>query len=159
MPRPKRVHLNGALYYVTSRSLEGMSLFKDHEDYRTYLEFLKAYQAEFGFRLFAYSLLPNEVHLCLELTTRTTLSTIMHAMTSRYTKYHNKRYAHTGHLFGGRFKDVLMEKVPHLAKIVTYLHLLPVRLGMASDPAQYVWTSYNSYVAPEKESICPDLGR
>ena len=48
MPRPTRIHMAGALCYVTSRAPEGAVLFKDARDYQAYLGFLKAYQEQFA---------------------------------------------------------------------------------------------------------------
>ena len=129
MPRPPRIHVEGALYYVTSRALEPNALFRDRSDYETYLDLLKGYQEQFGFKLFAYVLLPDQLHLCLELTGPTTISAIMHALTSRYTKYVNKRYGHAGHLFQERFKSTLLEKGLWLLRLTGYLHTLPQRCG------------------------------
>jgi len=42
MPRPLRVHVEGALYYVTSQAIAPFVLFKDARDYETYLELLAA---------------------------------------------------------------------------------------------------------------------
>ena len=133
MPRPLRIHVEGALYYVTSRALEPNALFRDRSDYETYLDLLKGYQEQFRFKLFAYVLLPDQLHLCLELTGPTTISAIMHALSSRYTKYVNKRYGHAGHLFQERFKSTLLEKGLWLLRLTGYLHTLPQRCGVTGE--------------------------
>lgn len=147
MPRPARLHFPGALYVVTSRAMEGGLLFRDPKDYETFLDFLQGYRQQFGFKLFAYVLLPNYLQLCLELTGPTTISEIMHAVNSRYTKYYRKRYDHTGHLFQERFKSTLMEKAPSLLRISTYLHAYPRRSGLVSELGHYPWSSYPSYLS------------
>ena len=148
MPRPPRVqHLDGALYYVTSRALEGATLFKDSRDYETYLELLRGYQERFGFKVFAFVLLPDHLHLCLELNPDTTISAVMHALHSRYTKYVTKRHGHTGHLFQQRFKLTLLEKAPSLLRLTGYLHTHPRRSGLAGDLRGYRWSSYQSYLS------------
>lgn len=147
MPRLPRVHLTGALYYVTSRAMESLPLFRDAQDYETYLALLRDYQERFGFTLFAYALLPNEVHVCLELTNQTTISTIMHALNSRYTKSVAKRYGTSGHVFQERFRLTLMEKAPHLVRITAALHRLPQRSDLARDPRTYRWSSYPAYLS------------
>ena len=162
MPRPLRVHFReGALYYVTCRALPEQKLFKDEEDYRAYLALLKGYQQQFGFKLFAFVLLPDHLHLCLELTTDTTISTVMHAINSRYVKYVGKRYGLTGHLFQERFRLTLIEKAPSLLRITGYLHTHPRRSGVGGDsPAAYPWSSYPNYLAasasPATHGLCLD---
>lgn len=148
MPRPPRLHVQGALYVVSSRAMEGLALFRDERDYHTYLELLDQYQAQFGFKLFAYVLLPDQLHLCLELTNETPLSTIMHALNSRYTKLYCGRYSHTGHVFQERFKATVAEKAPWLLRTTAYLHTLPAHAGLADETSlvTYRWSSYPRYL-------------
>ena len=65
MPRPPRIHLEGALYYVVSKAIEGTPLFKDSQDYTIYLELLSGYRNQFAFKPFAFFLLPDALQLCL----------------------------------------------------------------------------------------------
>ena len=79
MPRPLRIHIDGALHYVTARAIAPLVLFKDEKDYAVYLELLEEYRRKFGFKLYAYVLFPDHLNLCLEPTNGTTISSIMHA--------------------------------------------------------------------------------
>ena len=112
MPRPTRMHRLGALYHVASQAMAGTQLFQDSADYEVYLDFLKEAKTRFGFRVYAFVLLPQELHLLVELTNDTTISTIMHALNSRYTKYAAKRHGISGHVFKARFSMTLLEKTP-----------------------------------------------
>ena len=159
MPRPARVHVEGALYYISCRAIEKAALFNDRADYETYLDLLASYRSQFGFKLFAFALLPEELHLCLELTNETTISTVMHAVNSRYTKYYGKRYGHTGHLFQERFKLTVVEKAPNLLRLTGYLHSAPRRSGVTDGSLeQYPWTSYPAYLAAGASSGHPPIG-
>jgi REP element-mobilizing transposase RayT len=158
MPRPVRVHVEGALCYVTSRANEGGALFRDARDYEAYRKLLLSYQARYGFKLFAYVLLPDQLHLALELTNGVTISTIMHAINSRYTKHVAKRYGRTGHLFQERFHLTLIEKAPSLLRLTGFLHQLPQRKGAAADLREYPWSSYLGYLAAAGSSIGPTPG-
>lgn len=153
MPRPRRIHITGALYYVTSRSHEEVPLCRDAKDYRTLLGYVKEYRQKFGFKLFAFCLMQNELQLCLELAHEATLSTIMHAIKTRYTKYYKRRYGHQGHLFQQRFKDAVLEKEPALLKAVSYLHLRARHQGLSDKPAEYIWSSASDYCGASSEHI------
>ena len=54
MPRLPRIYLEKALYYVTSRGDYSQDIFKDREDYKMFLELLKKYKGQYGFKLFAF---------------------------------------------------------------------------------------------------------
>ncbi len=151
MPRLPRLHVPGALYVVTCRGIAvGASaepIFRDQQDYEMYLQLLGEYKHRRGVKVFAYGLLPDQVHLCLEVNEQTTISAIMHDVTSCYTKYFNKRYTRQGHLFLERFKSVLVEKEPYLLPVTMYLHRLPVLRNLTFGIAEYSYTSYAAYTA------------
>lgn len=157
MPRPRRVHVPGALYFVTCKALEGLLLFRETKDYEAYLQFLQEARQHAGFKLFAYVLLADRVHLCLELTGETTISEIMHALSSRYTKYYNKQHNHAGHLLQERFKSTLMEKAPSLLPITGFIHRLPEQSGTAVDWASYRWSSYSRYLVTDPREVSDEV--
>ena len=154
MPRPVRVHLPGSLYFVTCKAAEGLSLFKDSADYETYIAYLKNYREQYGFKLFAYALIPGEAQLLVELTSEKTISEIMHALNSRYTKHFVKRYDHMGHVFQERFRSTLIEKTASaLVELTAVVHRLPQESGNAPEASAYRWSSYASYLAAEEKKV------
>lgn len=147
MPRPVRVHLGDALYYITSRAAEGSVLFKDDDDYRAYLELLRAVRAQEGFKLFVFLLEADRLHLLVQPGTAT-VSDIMQGLNSRYTKYVAKRHGRTSHVFQDRFRSTLIEKAPSLLPVTAVLHRLPcAHEGAASDARTSPWSSFASYRA------------
>ena len=156
MGRGPRINIKGAVYYVTSRGDHEQDIFNSDADYNTYLELLKKYKGQFAFKLFAFILLPNHIHLLIELTGDSTISQIMHALNSNYTKYFNSRYDRKGHLFQERYKMVIAEKAPYLPSITAYIHQHPVRLGLAKDPGEYRYSSYLNYQGKDNVHIRVD---
>jgi putative transposase len=149
MPRTPRVNLEGALYYVTSRAAQGQNLFNDPEDYAAYLELLAKYKNQHGFKLFAYSLVSAHVHLLVESTPQTSLSDIMHNITSAYTKFYNRKYKRQGHLFRGRYRATIIEKEPSLLRLTRYVHKNPVKLGLAAAASAYPYSSIRYYMGQD----------
>jgi putative transposase len=66
MARPLPMEFAGAPYHVIVRSSERRPVFRDDEDRSDYLERLARYGEKFGFRLLAYRLMDNHVHLAVE---------------------------------------------------------------------------------------------
>jgi putative transposase len=155
MPRPPRISLEDALYYITSRCIYNQDIFKEESDYNTYFELLKKYKEQYKFKLFAYALLPNHFHLLLELPDQEQeglkggISEIMHGLNSSYTKYFNGKYGRKGHLFRDRFKTALVEKDPYLLKLTAYIHLNPQKLNLAFSAQDYPYSSYSLYIDKE----------
>lgn len=156
MPRPPRIYIEKALYYVTCKGDYHQPIFIDGEDYRVFIEALKKYKEQYKFKLYAYCLVTEHFHLLLELPMQSeqpykagVLSSIMHDLNSYYTKYYNGKYARKGHLFRERYKAALIEKEPYLLKLTAYIHLNPKRLNHTIDPAQYPYSSYAAYLNKE----------
>ena len=117
-----------------------------------FLELLKKYQQQYGIKLFSYVLLPNHLHLLLEMTGEgEQVSGFMHDLNNSYTKYFNSRYERKGHLFQGRFKAAVIEKTPNLSIMTVYMHLNPKRLNLVADAKDYPYSSYGNYLNPEAE--------
>ena len=135
MARKPRVHFTGALYHVMSRGNQGQAIFKSDQDRQRYLDFLKDGQKRFGYRLYAYVLMGNHVHHLIEIG-QTPLSKVMQNILFRYTRYWNRRYKKTGHLFQGRYKAILCDKDSYLLELIRYLHLNPVNSGNSGDSIQ-----------------------
>ncbi|MBU1124892.1 MAG: transposase, partial [Candidatus Omnitrophica bacterium] len=130
MPRLPRIHISNALYYITANGNLGENIFLDEKDYAMYAELLKKYKEQYGFRLFSFCLIPGTLSLLFELKgEEDSVSMVMHDINSSYTRYFNGRYNRRGHLFRERFKSVIVEKGPYLAKVLRYIHQRPRILG------------------------------
>ncbi len=124
-----------------------MKIFKDREDFQMYFGLLKKYTEQYGVKLYAYTLLPQHLHLLMEVDEKTAVSAIMHNITSSYTKYYNSRYERKGHLFRERFKAALVEKNPRiLAGLTAYIHLNAQKVKLAIAGETYPYSSYGLYL-------------
>ena len=101
MARKPRVEYDGAFYHVIVRGNQQQRTFHDDQDRIAYLERLEHYRQRYGFRLFAYVLMSNHVHLLIE-TKSVPLSKIMQGIQFSYTQRYNRRHRKVGHLFQGR---------------------------------------------------------
>ena len=144
MARPVRIDVEGCLYHVMARGNERRAIFRDERDRERYLERLAHYREKFGFRLLAYCLMDNHVHLAIE-RGKGPLSRIMAGLQSSYTQYFNRRHRRLGHLFQGRYKALLVEEDPYALGLVRYIHENPVKAGLVGRPEQYPWSSDRFY--------------
>ncbi|MDI7259041.1 MAG: transposase, partial [Thermodesulfobacteriota bacterium] len=152
MARKPRVHSPAALYHVIARGNQRQDIFVGEKDFQKYLSLLSEYKSRYPFRLYAYALMRNHVHLLLEVEA-TPLSKIMQGLQFRYTQYFNWRYGKVGHLFQGRYKAILCEKDSYLLELVRYIHLNPIRSKVVKDPEKYRWTSYWRYLSKGKDDL------
>jgi REP element-mobilizing transposase RayT len=143
---------------VTIRGDHDEEIFKDAQDYQAYLDLLKKYKTQYGFKLFAFVLLPNHLLLLAELKERIILSDIMHDLNGNYTKYFNRKYGLKGHLFRERYQMNLIEKSQYLAYMSAYIHLYPQELSWVPEFVIYPYSSYPAYLyyAGFKDD-CPNI--
>jgi len=157
MPRLPRIYVKEAAYFITCRGEHNENIFNDREDYKMFLELMKKYQGQYGIKVFAFCLMPDHLHLLIEIEKQQeeqdqvsarsqNISDFMHDLNNNYTKYFNNRYIRKGHLFMERFKSALIEKESSLLKMTAYLHLNPQRSGVIADSKDYPYSSYQLYL-------------
>ncbi|MBE0465749.1 MAG: transposase [Candidatus Desulforudis sp.] len=144
MPRRPRIHIDNGFYHVLARGNNKAEVFHHPDDYRSYLSILDTFGQKLGVLLHAYVLMPNHVHLVVQVGTLP-LSKFMQRVQQTYTQAFNQRHSRVGHVFQGRFKAFLVEDDSYLLALIRYIHLNPVRAGITVDPEDYPWTSHHHY--------------
>ena len=144
MARPPRLEFPGAVYHVVVRGNEQRAIFRDDVDRERYLERLAHYREKFDFRLLAFCLMTNHVHLAMR-ASRFPLSRFMAGLQSSYTQWFNRRHKRVGHLFQGRYKAFLVQEDPYLLALVRYIHENPQSARLAERAEDYAWCSDQYY--------------
>lgn len=152
MARKPRIHFTDALYHIIARGNQRQGVFLDDKDFETYLFLLSEYKSRYRFRLYAYALMSNHVHLLVEVET-VPLSKIMQGLQFRYTRYFNRRYGKEGHLFQGRYKAILCDKDSYLLELIRYIHLNPIRSKVVEELEKYRWVSHLGYLGRIKDAL------
>jgi REP element-mobilizing transposase RayT len=152
MARKPRIHFPGALYHVIARGNRKQGIFLDEKDLQRFLTYLSDCKTRFPFRLYAYALLKNHLHLLIEVQ-QIPLSRIMQSLLFAYASYFNRRVGEVGHLFQGRHKAILCDKDAYLLELVRYIHLNPVRAKIVKRPEDYAWTGHLSYLGRGKQHL------
>jgi len=144
MARPLRVEYPGAFYHVTDRGVEKRPIFTDDHDYVGFLDTMARMRPRYGVEIIAYCLMPNHYHLFVR-TNRGKLHRFMQELNGRFGARFNKRHNRVGHLFQGRYRAILVQSDAYAMDVARYIHMNPVRAGLASSPSCYRWSSYTQY--------------
>jgi REP element-mobilizing transposase RayT len=152
MARPLRIEYPGAIYHVLSRGDRREAIVRDDADRRLFLDILERTCGRTAWEIHAYCLMTNHFHLVVE-TPRSNLSAGMQWLLGSYTQRFNRRHRLSGHLFGGRYKALLVDgrQGAYLRQVCDYVHLNPVRAGMIASRAavhSYPWSSCGAYLRP-----------
>jgi putative transposase len=153
--RKPRLEYKGAFYHVIARGNHRQKVFLGVGDYVRYLKYLGETLREREFKLYAYCLMGNHVHLFLEQCSEWPLSRVMHRLQTAYTYFFNKRHHKPGHLFQGRYKSILVDSDAYLLQLVRYIHLNPWRAKLEQALGKYPWSSHGQYLKKEKEPLAP----
>ena len=132
MPRQVRREFEGAMSPVMARGDRREAIMRDDGDRRTFVRTLGEASVRAGFPVHAYVLMSNHYHLLLE-TPKANLSRGMGWMQSAFTRRINTRHRFWGHVFGGRYKSILLEPGNCFWALLDYIHLNPVRAGMIRE--------------------------
>lgn len=132
MPRQARIDAPGAVHHVIVRGIEHRKIFNDDQDRQNWLERLAAILDDTDTPCFAWALMSNHVHLLLR-TGRQPLAGVMQRLLTGYAVSFNRRYKRHGPLFQDRYKSILCQEDPYLKELVRYIHLNPLRAGLAVD--------------------------
>ncbi len=62
-----------------------------------------------------------------------------------YTRRFNLNNRQNGHLFQGRYKNIIVENETYLLRLSCYIHRNPLRANIVNRLADYPWSSYRYY--------------
>ena len=96
-------------YHVLNRGDRREAIFRIDADRKLFLELLAQICRRTGWQIHAYCLTDNHFHLVVE-TPRSNLSAGMQWLLGTYTQRFNRRHVLWGHLFGGRYKALLVDE-------------------------------------------------
>lgn len=138
-----------------ARGNNKMTIFLDELDFERFLEILADVVSKFEIDSWVFCVMPNHYHLVLR-TRRANLSRAIRHLNGSYAQWWNKRHAHVGHVFQGRFKAQIVEASVYLVRLCRYVLLNPVLAALCSHPKAWRWSSFNS-LAGGATSACVDV--
>src|SRR6202035_4809593 len=131
MARQVRIQFEGAVYHVMARGDRRESIIGGDKDRRMFIETLGEACEKTGWLVDAWVLMSNHYHVVLR-TPQANLVAGMRWLQNTYTRRFNVRNQLWGHVFGGRYKAVLVESREfgsgdYLSNLIDYVHLNPIR--------------------------------
>ena len=132
MPRKARIDAPGALHHIIARGIERRKIFFDSADRDNFLKRLGIILTETRTPCFAWTLIPDHLHLLLR-TGSTPIATVMRRLLTGYAVTFNRRHRRHGQLFQNRYKSILCQEDLYLLELVRYIHLNPLRAGIVKE--------------------------
>ncbi|NTU44887.1 MAG: hypothetical protein HGA99_05100 [Chlorobiaceae bacterium] len=144
MPRGARLDAPGTLHHVMVRGIEGNSIVSDDADRAFFVSRMGKVAAATKTKIYAWALMTNHAHILLR-SGDAGLSTFMRKLLTGYATGYNRRHKRHGHLFQNRYKSIVCEEEPYFLKLVSYIHLNPLRAGLVGsfeELERYRWSGH-----------------
>ena len=149
MSKYLREFSNSKIYHIIIKGIDEGTIFYDDEDRNVFLNKLKITKKKFIYKILAYCLMSNHVHLVISIENEN-LSKGIQSIIIRYASYFNKKYDRKGPFVQNRFNSKKVENQRYFLEVCRYVHRNPEKAGIEKTE-NYKWSSYHEYI--EKESI------
>jgi len=147
MARQARIIVPNHLHHISQRGNRNDFIFFEKADFQTYLDIMIEQFKTAKTNVYAYCLMPNQVHWLLE-PTDSKDTKLMGRMIGeghrRYTAYINAKKNWQGHLFQSRFFSYAADEKTAL-DAARFMENLPVIMKISPTPQNYIWSSAKAH--------------
>ena len=147
MPRALRHIVPGVTYHLISRFVAREFFISSDADRRAYLDLLAHVVIRTRWRLLAYAVMSNHIHLAM-VAGPEPIATWLRQVHSTFADTVNRSRERIGALFVRGPKAVLAPG-DGVGRVIAYLHNNPVRAGVCTQPHDSTWTSHRAYLGLE----------
>lgn len=146
MSRHARKISESGIYHIMIRGINKQQIFIDEEDYEKFLWVLKDTKEISEYKLYAYCLMDNHIHLLIKVG-KEPLQIIFKRIGNRFVYWYNTKYQRIGHLFQDRYKSEPVENEEYFLTVLRYIHQNPIKAGICENISDYKYSSYNEYLS------------
>jgi putative transposase len=170
----KNLNFPGCCYFVTNTLRKYIPLFKDPEVIKIAIDSLNFLRNKYGFKILAYCLLPEHLHLIIYNDGALDISKIMsdfkrfsskeifkyllnnnhepQLQALRSAAYKGQNYA----VWQETFRSELIDNQKHLQQKLDYIHDNPVRKGLVANAVEWRFSSARKWYLNEDSGLLVD---
>lgn len=156
MARLPRLVVPHQPHHIIQRGIDRQPVFRDVDDYKIFLQWLREAAKQFKVAIHAYVLMPDHLHLLATPGDEVGLARTMQWIGRHYVPYFNAKYGRAGTLWQGRYKAAVIDSDQYFLICSKHIELNPVRSGLVADPAEYPWSSFLHHVGGQPDSVITD---
>ena len=145
MARLKRYFEEGVPCFITTVTHNRSPIFTEKKNCKILLVALEFFKLVLDYKIFAYCIMPDHLHLILQITKQYNISYIMKMLKGNFARKYNKLHSQQGKVWQNSFYDEELRTVDVLLKKIEYIHNNPVRAKIVNSPEQYPFSSYSHY--------------
>ena len=152
MARMARVVVPGIPHHVTQRGNRRQPVFFEDADCRACLALLSGFAVKAETAVWAYCLMPNQVHLILVPADEAGLRRAVAEAHRRYTRRINGAKDWKGYLWQDRFASFPMDEA-YLLAAARYVELNPVRARLVERAEDWTWSSARAHLTGQDDGV------
>lgn len=156
MARLPRLVIPNQPHHIIQRGNDRQTIFRDNTDFQTFLDWLRDAAKLYQVSIHAYVLMSNHLHLLATPNDEAGLAKMMQWVGRHYVPYFNLKYQRSGTLWQGRFKTSIIDSERYFMVCSRYIELNPVRAGIAHNPVEYHWSSYQHHIGLRADPLITD---
>jgi len=138
----KRYQNAGTLHFITFSCYRRIPLLRNQNAAELFQRALERARLKYGFRVIAYVVMPEHVHLLVSEPERDTLATAIKAI-----KQSVARKQGGGRFWQERYYDFNVTTAEKRVEKVKYIHRNPVKRGLCRAPEDWPWSSFRNYAS------------
>ena len=135
--RRHRVSLPGHIYHVTTTTRLRERFFDSFQCARAAIRALHSHAALAGSDPLAWVLMPDHLHLLVQLAEHAELAVLMNRLKAATARAVNRHLGRTGAVWQQSFHDHLLRKEEDLKTVARYIVMNPLRAGLVRRVSEY----------------------
>ena len=142
----KRYYDNNFAYFVTSVTFKRAPIFSTERTIDLLLLTIEYFKITLDYKLLAYCILPEHIHLIIQPFGRYDLSYILKMIKGTFARRFNKVYNSTGRIWQKRFYEQGVRDEMMLIYKMEYIHNNPIKHKLVTDLTKFKYSSYQYYI-------------
>ncbi len=143
MSKLRRYYSQGNIYFVTIVTFNRSNILDNHQE--LFLESMKHFKNVMNFKIIAYVILPNHIHLLIDPKQNNLSIIIQKIKLSFHKKYNYFRNTPVKKIWQSRFWDHVIRNESDLANHFDYIHYNPVKHRYVHKPIEWKYSSFNNF--------------
>jgi len=139
----KRFHAHGLPSFITTNLEKRRPLLSAERPAQMLLDVVKEVRRETEFKLLAFVIMPDHMHLVLALPPDLRLGRVMQLIKGRFSNRYNELVGGGGRLWQERYHERALRTEAELVAAIEYVHRNPVAAGLVSEAEDFSWSSAN----------------
>jgi putative transposase len=125
------------VFFATTKTSMGRRLLQSERNAGLFIDVLRSLAAEHRFRVYDFVIMPDHVHLLIEVGSEMTVEKAMQLIKGRFSHRLTKEFGHLGEVWQQGFSEVQVLNRESFAQHRAYIATNPVKAGLVDSPEQY----------------------